>query len=208
MRAAWLLSCALAIVLAAATAPAAGAQTPLTPTQFAALDGVYTTQIALEGKTSAQDYAAARSACRSLDSSDALLNPFRKTCTAALSVSKAVDAFAACKTALGCLRTARAARIELTELLGLMRTMNRAIDAARLVPACRSELRASKADLRYFDRTRAFLRLFQEVSLTGSPRLARRLDREAAALDRISDKQPSTARERKRFRAACAPAPA
>lgn len=206
MRLAWLV-CTVAL-LGAVFAPAASAQTPLTPAQFAALDAVYTTQSKLDGKTSVKDYAAARSACRGLDSADPLLGATRKTCIASVSASKASDAFAACRTAVGCLRTARATRIEFTELLGLLRAMNRAIDAAMLVPACRGALRATKAELRFFERTRDFLRLFQELAITGSPRLERRLDREAAALDKLADDQPSSARERQRFRAACAPAPA
>lgn len=201
----------MAILLGAAFAAPAGAQAPvtlLTPAQFAALDAVFTTQIPLESTASAREYADARRACRALDSADPLLGPVRKACNSVLAVSRTADAFAACRTPLGCLRTARAGRIAITELLPKLRAMNRAIDAARLVPDCRTELRASKSDLRGFERIRAFLRLFQEASITGSPTLARRLDREAAALGRLSATQPSGSRERRQFRAACAPPPA
>lgn len=203
MRLPWFLCAAL--LLSGCLAPPAGAQTPLAPAQFAAIDAIYTSQLALERKISSENFANARTACRGLDSGDPLLNRFRRDCSASLAVAKSLDAFADCKTALGCLRTARAARIELTGFLSSLRTLNRAIDAAMLVPACRGELRASKSDLRFFERTRDFLRLFQEVAITGSPVLERRLDREAAALDKLADDQPSSARELKRFRAACAP---
>lgn len=195
-----------ALLLAAVLAPAAAAaQTPLTAAQFTALDGVYTVQIKYDDDESAKAYAASRAACRMLDSGDGLLSALRKACSTSLASGRAANAFSKCRTPLGCLRTARRARIAFTAAIAVLRAMNRAIDAAMLVPACRGELRASKSDLRYLERTRDFLRLFQDAATTGSPRLASRLEREAKALGRVSRDDPSAARERKTFRAACTP---
>ncbi len=200
----WTL-CAVLLLGAVLAPAAAGAQTPLTPTQFALIDDVYTTTIPLSKTPSARDFAAARAACRALDSADPLLGPLRKACTASVRLVKPINDFTNCRTAVGCLRTARRARIELTAFIAHVRAMNVAIDAAKLVPGCREELRASKADLRYFERTRKVLRDLQEAIVTGSEKLARRVQREGNALDRLAAKQPTATRERKTYRAACAP---
>lgn len=65
-----------------------------------------------------------------------------------------MDAFGSCRTGLGCLRTARAARIDMTEILSLARRTNAAIDAASLMPSCRRALRAKKHELRLATRAR------------------------------------------------------
>ena len=199
----WIVCAAL--LLTAVLAPPASAQTPLTAERFALLDDVYTATIALADRPSAKDFSAARAACRALDSADALLGPLRKACTAGIKMVKPIDEFARCRTALGCLRSARRARIALNDGIRTARAANAAIDAAMLVGACRRELRASKAELRVLERMRSLLRLVQETLVTGSPTLARRVRREADAVDRLAAKQPSPARERKLFRAACAP---
>jgi len=204
VRQLWIVCAAL--LLGALLTPAAHAQAPLTPAQFAAIDGIYTTQIPLsKDKPSTRSFADARAACRALDSADPLLGPLRKACTASVNLVRPINEFTACRTALGCLRSARRARIALTEHIGRLRAMNVAVDAAMLVDGCRNELRASRTDLRYLERTRALLRLLQEALVTGSPKLARRVEREGKALDRRAAKQPTATRERINFRAACTP---
>ena len=190
-------------------APPAGAQTPLTPERFALLDTVYTTTIAVDAdNASAQDYAAAHAACRALDSADPLLGPLRRPCTAGAKMFKALNAFSACAMPPGCLRSARRARVALTEAIRLARAANTAVDAAGLVDGCRRELRASQGELRLLERLRSVLGLVQQTLATGSRKLGRRLLREADVIDRLVAQQPSPARQRKQFRAACAPAPA
>ena len=203
----WIVCAAL--LLGAALAPAANAQapqTPLTPAQFAAIDAVFTTQIPLSReKPSAKHFAAARGACRALDSADPLLGALRKACTASVDVVKPINQFAACRSALGCVRTARRARIALTTFIPTLRAMNKVVAASTLDDACADALRTSHAELRYLERTRALLRLLQEALLTGSPALGRRVQREGTALDRLAAKQPTATRERLTFRAGCAP---
>jgi hypothetical protein len=197
----------VALFLAAVLAPPASAQTPLTPEQFALLDTVYTTAVAAGDDPSAQDYAAVQAACRALGSADPLAS-LRRSCAAEIKTGRALTAFTACGTPLGCLRSARRARLALTEAISRTRAANTAVNAAGLVPACRRVLRTSQAELRLLERLRSFLGLVQQTLTTGSRTLARRVEREADAVDRLSDQQPSAARKRKQFRAACAPPPA
>ncbi len=200
----------LGLVVACVALPApAGAAVPLTPERFAALDALYTSSLPFDREhQSAKQLAAARAACRALDGDDPLLGPIRRACTVDLRTVKSMNAFASCRTPLGCLRTARRARIDMSELLSLARRTNAAIDAAALTPSCRSALRAKKDEIRMATRARDMMMLFQRAATTGSRTLFRRLDREANTIIRLSAAMPSAARERKVFRSACAPLPA
>jgi len=119
-----------------------------------------------------------------------LLGRLRKGCTAGSKLTKPIHALARCRTALGCLRSARLARIALNEGIRTARAANAAIDAPMLVDACRRELRAGAAELRLLERMRSLLRLVHETLVTGSPTLARRVQRDAEAVDRLAGKQP------------------
>ena len=203
----WIVCAALLVT--GLLAPPAGAQTPLTAERFALLDAIYTTTMAVTKNTaSAEDFAAARAACRALDGADPFLGPLRTACNASIKMLKPVDAFANCGTPVGCLRTARRARIAVNEAIRAARAANTAVDAAGLVDGCRRELRTNQSEMRLLERVRSLLALVQRVLTTGSPTLGRRVQRDADAVDRLADQQPSGARKRKQFRAACAPPPA
>lgn len=196
----------VAVIGCLALPAAANAAGTLTPMTFAAFDAVYTTSIPLErGTPTAGQYGAARAACRGLDAADPRLGFNRRACTASAGMLKGLTAFERCRTPLGCLRSARTARMQASELIGFARRSNVEIDALMLVPKCRSSLRTSQKDLGSLIRMRDLLRLVERVSMTGSPRLLSRLEREADALDRLLASTPTTARERKLFRVACAP---
>ncbi len=200
----------LGVLLACAAVPSpAAAAVALSPERYAALDALFTSALPFDrARQSAKQLAAARSACRALDAADPLLAAIRRSCRVELRALKSMDAFGGCRTGLGCLRTARAARIDMSEILSLARRTNAAIDAASLMPSCRRALRAKKHELRLATRARDMLMLFQRAGTTGSRTLFVRLDREADAVGRLSAAQPSAARERKVFRSACAPSPA
>lgn len=185
---------------------AAHAQVPLTAERFAALDTALTEFIPLSAaRVSSEDYDAARTACRSLDSADPLLNPLRKACTASVRYDKAFDAFADCESRRRCFRTARRARIAVNAVIRRERDANGAAKAAGLVEACYSVLRTTRSQLRLLARTSDFLRLAQRVVRTQSRKLSRRLLRRGRSIDRAANKEPSATQQREDFREACAP---
>ena len=202
------------LTLLVALAPCAGAPTPaaaagLTTAQYAALDQALAAFVPLSAdRPPASGFDTARSACRELDSSDPLLGPLRRSCTASVRVSRTSWAFMDCLTRAVCLRTARRLRTETTALIRATRGVNRALAASPITGACRGELRAAKAELRVLSRQPDFFGLVERSIRTGSSTLARRLQREGAALDRSAARLPSPAQERASFRAACAPVPA
>ena len=200
----------LGLLLACAALPSpASAAVALTPERYAALDALYTSALPFErARQTTEQVAAARGACRALDAADPLLAAIRGSCTVDLRAVRSMDAFSNCRTGLGCLRTARAARIDMSESISFARRTNAAIDAATLMPSCRTALRAKKHELRLGTRMRDMLMLFQRAAMTGSRTLFRRLDHEADVILRQSAAQPSAARQRKIFRSACTPSPA
>ena len=58
----------------------------------------------------------------------------------------------------------------MSEMLSLARRTNAAIDAAMLMPSCRSALRAKKDEIRVATRARDMLMLFQRAVTTGRER--------------------------------------
>ena len=193
-----------------AVAPAvAPAQGGLTPEQFAAVDRTLSSFIALEERSaSAAAFAASRAACRAIASADPLLGPYRQACTASVKAAASASASADCVGRAVCLRRVRRTRLEMTNFIARVRAFDAVLGASSLPTGCKQTLRSSKAQLRLFGRQRDFWGLLERAIKTRSPTLFRRVDREGIALDRLAADQPSAKRERKNFRAACAPAPA
>ena len=180
------------------------AQAALTPTQFQLLDNVFTAYLPLAEPTVTRDErATARAACIALGTTDALLSALRRTCLADLKVAQAIDDVAACRGRTMCLLRARRARRAASALLLVTRPANRVVEAAMLGPACRFELRASSAIIRFMTEVRDIYALLERALRIRSAKLARRAERRFDAL-RSPDPRP-VAQQRDDFRRNCAP---
>ncbi len=200
----WVILAVLAV--SGALPSAAQAQAPLTPERYAALDGAISGLVALDARDpSSAAYAAARTACRSMDSADPLLASQRRVCNATVKFLKALRTFNGCSTIAGCGKLARPARIAVNTLIRHSREANGDARAAMIVKPCYRQLRTTKATLQQHERFRGYFRSFQRLAKTRSPRIARRLLRQEDAINRAMGDDRSAARIRNDFRKACRP---
>lgn len=192
--------------LGAALPAAAQAQTPLTPERYAALDRAYTGILPLDARSpSGSDYAAARTACRSMDSADPLLAALRRSCNSTVKFLKTLQTFNGCSSIASCGKRSRPARIAVNRLIRHDRAANKALRSAALVDGCYRELRTTKAELHQLERYRGYFRSFQRLAKTRSPKVARRLLRQENAINRAMGDDRSAADVRSDVRKACAP---
>ena len=196
----------LLVVLGCLALPAAApaqAQAQLSAAQFAAIDAVYVAFAPFEDGATTAERAAARAACTSLGSADALLSALRRACFAQLTIGQTLGQSGRCKGRIPCLVAVRAVQRAATRYLAAARAANRVVVELGIAPACSRELRRSAAELRYVTRLRSLFAQLERALRTRSPRLATRAQRGLDAL-----KSPDTrtaAQQREDFRAGCAP---
>lgn len=194
------------LTLCAALPSAAQAAVPLTPERYAALDRAISGVVPLDTRNpSSSAFAAARTACRSMDSADPLLASQRRACNATVKFVKALRTFNGCSTIASCGKRARPARIAVNALIRHSREANKDARAAMIVKPCYSQLRTTKAALQQYERFRGYFRSFQRLAKTRSQRIARRLLRQEDAINRAMGDDRSAARIRNDFRKACRP---
>lgn len=197
------------VLLAGAVAPAAGAQSTLTPAAYAAIDATYSAFVTIErhAPPSAVDYDAARSACRGLDSGDRLLRALRQRCSATLELRKRSDHFFACPSNDRCRRRALQARLQTSAVTDTGRKANAEIKRAGLTGGCAAALRTTKAQVAFVHHEHDYFRLIEQVIKGSSATIRGKLKRIVGAFIGQTDwdRSLSAVRRRKAFRAACSP---
>lgn len=209
LRSAVTVTLAVAAGLLAATG-AASAQTtsPLSAARYTVFDTGYTLSIPLDDGGTAADVAKLRAFCETIDVTDPLLAVQREGCLLGIDLNDDGMATADCSSRAGCLRATRSFRVKVTKAIRVLRKSNRVLDAALPAGACRTALRAGRDDIHSTELVRDGLVLVERGLRSRSVKTIKRGQRLIDAGDRLSNKVPSQARQRKTFRAACGPPPA
>ncbi len=136
-----------------------------------------------------------------LDGDDPLLRELREACLAAMRLLITSAGASDCGAAESCRQAIDRSRAAAQDVVKASRASDRAIDAARISPACKRALRTPDAAYAYYRRFDARLGALAEALRSGS---AAEVRAAAAALARLDgDAVPSGRQSLRDFRAGC-----
>jgi hypothetical protein len=200
---------AVAVLLAAAAGAGAQATSPLSAARYTTLDTLYTFSVGLERKPTPQLLARLGSYCATIDRADPLLAVLRSNCELSIAATKQGHAFAACGSRMSCLRRATPPlHATIARLTAVVRKADRVVVTQVVAGSCRTALRDSPDVLRSDEILLDGLAGVQRALRSGSQPALKRAHRRLETAARVQAEGPSSARQRKAFRAACGPPPA
>jgi len=188
-------------------ASAQAATSPLSAARYTAFDQGYAFEIALDRDVTTPRLDNLERHCATLDPADPLQSVLLEDCLLSVKGYAATAAFRDCESRVLCLRTLHSLQPLVRKALRVMRKANRVFDAEIPAGACRRAVRASSTELRAGDLLVAALKALDRALRTGSSTASRQANRLIDSGARVSDKVPSSTKQRKTFRSACGPAP-